>query len=139
MIVILGMGVVLYQGNRIFGIDFSGGDVVTLRYHERLDVPKSGGRRPPRLGEVNVNYESALGGGGEELKYETPAGKSGRSLMPALQKKYPSGGYTKVGRTMWAPPSAGKSCLTLRLAVGVSMLTILVYIAFRFASDWLLA
>jgi len=132
MIVLLGLGVVFYQGNRIFGIDFSGGDVVTLSYHEKLDVAKIRGvADAARLGEVNVNYESALGGGGEQLKIETPAGKSGE-LLDAIQKKYPSAGYTKVGEDHVGASIGREIMLNAALAVGVSMLTILLYIAFRF-------
>jgi SecD/SecF fusion protein len=132
MIVLLGLGVVFYQGNRIFGIDFSGGDVVTLTYHEKLDVAKIRDvADAARLGEVNVNYESALGGGGEQLKIETPAGKSGE-LLDAIQKKYPSAGYSKVGEDHVGASIGREIMLNAALAVGVSMLTILLYIAFRF-------
>ncbi len=131
-IVLLGLGVVFYQGNKIFGIDFSGGDVVTLRYHEKLDVSKIRDvADQARVGEVNVNYESALGGGGEQLKIETPAGKSA-DLVDALQKRYPAAGYTKAGEDHVGASIGREIMQNAALAVGVSMLTILVYIAFRF-------
>jgi SecD/SecF fusion protein len=131
-IVLLGLGVVFYQGNRIFGIDFSGGDVVTMQYKERLDVAKI--RQvadTTRIGEVNIAYESGLGGGGEQLKVETPEGKS-QVLLEALQKTYPGAGYVKVGEEHVGASIGREIMLNAALAIGVSMLTILLYIAFRF-------
>jgi SecD/SecF fusion protein len=131
-IVLLGLGVIFYQGNRIFGIDFSGGDVVTMQYKERLDVAKV--RQvadTARIGEVNIAYESGLGGGGEQLKVETPEGKS-QVLLEALQKAYPGAGYVKVGEEHVGASIGREIMLNAALAIGVSMLTILLYIAFRF-------
>jgi SecD/SecF fusion protein len=132
MIVLLGLGVVFYQGSRIFGIDFSGGDVVTMQYKERLDVAKVREvADAARIGEVNITYESGLGGGGEQLKVETPEGKS-QAFLEALTKAYPGAGYAKVGEEHVGASIGREIMLNAALAVGVSMLTILLYIAFRF-------
>ncbi len=132
MIVLLGLGMVFYQGNKIFGIDFSGGDVVTVRYHERIDVSKIRAvAEASKVGEINVAYESALGGGGEQLKVETPEGKS-EVLLDALQAKYPSAGFVKAGEEHVGASIGREIMQNAALAIGVSMLTILVYIAFRF-------
>jgi len=132
LLVLIGLAVVFYQGNKIFGIDFSGGDVVTLQYKEHLDV---GNIRETadkaKVGDVNVSYESSLGGGGEELKVETPEGKS-QQLVDALQASYPQAGLVKVGEEHVGASIGEEIMKNAALAVGVSMLTILVYIAFRF-------
>jgi SecD/SecF fusion protein len=132
LIVLLGLGVVFYQGNRIFGIDFSGGDVVTMQYKDRLDVSKIREvADASKVGDINVAYESALGGGGEQLKVETPEGKS-QILLDALQRSYPQAGLTKVGEEHVGASIGREIMKNAALAIGVSMLTILVYIAFRF-------
>ena len=131
-IVLLGLGMVFYQGNRIFGIDFSGGDVVTVRYHERVDEAKIRQvAEAAKIGEINMAYESALGGGGDQLKVETAEGKS-QVLLDALQKRYPEAGFTKAGEEHVGASIGREIMLNAALAVGVSMLTILLYIAFRF-------
>jgi SecD/SecF fusion protein len=132
IIVILGLGVAFYKGNEIFNIDFSGGDVVTLRYTERLDEAKIRQEAvAEKIGEPNISYESTLGGGGEQLKIETPEGKSG-ALVQALQQQYPSAGLVKVGEEHVGATIGREVLENALLAVGVSMLTILLYIAFRF-------
>jgi SecD/SecF fusion protein len=132
LLVILGMAVTFYQGRSIFGVDFSGGDIVTLTYKEHLDVGKIRSvADAAKVGEVNVNYESAITGTNEVLKVETPEGRS-NTFVKALQSAYPSAGFAFAGEEN-VGASIGKEVLeNAALAVGVSMLTILVYIAFRF-------
>jgi SecD/SecF fusion protein len=90
LLVILGMAVTFYQGSNIFGVDFSGGDVVTSSTTSASTSARSArSPTPPKIGEINVTYESALGGGNEQLKIETPEGKS-QVLLDALQKAYPT-------------------------------------------------
>jgi SecD/SecF fusion protein len=132
LIVLLGIGVIVYKGNEILNIDFRGGDVITLKYTERLDVAKI--RQvadAAKVGEPNISYESTIGSAGEELKIETPEGKSG-SLLDALKAAYPQAGLVQVGEEH-VGASIGREVLeNAALAIGVSMLTILLYIAFRF-------
>jgi len=131
-IVVLGFGFALFQGNRVFGIDFSGGDVVTLSYAEHLDVGSiRHAAEAAQVGEINVNYESSLSGGGDQLKIETPEGKS-QPLVAALQRAYPAAHLVQVGEEHVGASIGHEIMSNAALAIGVSMLTILLYIAFRF-------
>jgi SecD/SecF fusion protein len=132
LLVLIGLGVVFYQGNKIFGIDFSGGDVVTLQYKQHLEVDAI--RQvsdAAKVGDINVSYESALGGGGEQLKVETPEGHS-QDLVDALQKAYPQAGLVKVGEEQVGASIGREIMYNAARAIGASMLVILLYIAFRF-------
>jgi SecD/SecF fusion protein len=132
LLVLIGIGCVAYQGNRIYGIDFSGGDVVSIQFKQRLDTNNVRQvAQAERIGEVNPTYVSALGGGKETLEVETPEGK-GDALFAALQKAYPQSGLENVG-VNHIGASIGKEIeWNALLSVGASMLTILIYIAFRF-------
>jgi len=132
LIVILGFSYVLYQGNRIYGIDFSGGDVISLQSTTHLEPTQIRSvAAAHNIGEINPTYVSALAGGHETLKIETADGKSG-ALFAALQQAYPSAGLEKVGEDHIGASIGREIELNALLAVGVSMLTILCYIAFRF-------
>jgi SecD/SecF fusion protein len=132
LLVIIGMATVFYQGSSIFGVDFSGGDVVTLQYSERLDVGKVREvADAAKVGEINTTYESGLGGGNEQLKVETPEGKS-QILVDALQKAYPHAGLAKTGEEHVGASIGREILFNAAKAIGVSMLVILLYIAFRF-------
>jgi SecD/SecF fusion protein len=132
LLVIIGMAAVFYQGNAIFGVDFSGGDVVTVQYKEHLSIDKIRDvADSAKLGEINVTDVSGLGGGNEQLKIETQEGRS-QVLLDALQKAYPQAGLTKTGEEHVGASIGREILLNAAKAIGVSMLVILLYIAFRF-------
>jgi SecD/SecF fusion protein len=132
VVVLLGVGVVLYKGDRIYGIDFAGGDMVTATFTQKVDISKIRElAHTTNTGEVNPTYVSALGGGQEQLKIETAFGKSGE-LFEALQRAYPQAGLVKVGDTQIGATIGKEIKWNAVLAVAVSMAVILVYIAFRF-------
>ncbi|SDS50865.1 protein translocase subunit SecD [Opitutus sp. GAS368] len=131
-LVIISFGYVLFQGDKIYGIDFAGGDQVTATFTTKIDsakireIAQSSG-----AGEVNPTYVSDLGSGKEQLKLETAYGKSG-TLFTALQQAYPGAGLVKVGTSQIGATIGKEIKWNAVLAVGLSMLAILVYIAFRF-------
>ncbi|HEY1765383.1 MAG TPA: protein translocase subunit SecD [Opitutaceae bacterium] len=131
-IVLLGIGTVFYEGHRIFGIDFSGGDQVTLTYKQDVsdaDVRKVADRI--KIEDINITHESAIGGGADQLKIETPEGKSD-TLLQALQAEYPQAGLSKIGENHLGASIGREIMFNALKAVAVSMLVILLYIAFRF-------
>jgi SecD/SecF fusion protein len=132
IVVLLGVAVVFAKGDKIYGIDFAGGDLVNVQFKQKIDTANI--RRiaeEAKIGEVNPTYVSALGGSNELLKIETAEGKSG-AMLAALQKAYPNAGLEKVGESH-VGASIGKEIEWNALkAVSVSMLVILLYIAFRF-------
>jgi SecD/SecF fusion protein len=132
LLVLLGLGVVIFKGPRIYGIDFAGGDEIRMQYHHQVgiaDIRKIADAN--HIGEIDPTYESAVGGGGELLKIETPEGKSD-ALFAALQRAFPNAGLDKVGQGHIGASIGREIELNALLAVGISMLTILLYIAFRF-------
>jgi SecD/SecF fusion protein len=132
IIVLLGIGVVFYKGNAIYGVDFAGGDVVTASFTTKIETSKIREvAHKAGVGEVSPTYTSALGGGTEQLKLETAYEKSG-VLFDALQKAYPNAGL-KLQGTSQVGPTIGKEIEWNALkSIGASMFVILIYIAFRF-------
>jgi SecD/SecF fusion protein len=123
---------VFYKGDRIYGIDFVGGDQVTAAFTQKIDTAKIRAvAETNHLGEINITYSSDLGSGKEQLHFETPYGKSD-VLFSALQKEFPSAGLEKIGTSQIGATIGNEIRWRAVLAVGVSMLVILVYIAFRF-------
>ena len=132
LVVLIGVVVIAYKGSAIYGIDFSGGDVVTLQYKQHLDISQIRTvAASVKVGEINPTYENAIGGGNELLKIETPEGKSAQ-VVDALKAAFPNAGLEKIGEGHIGASIGKEIELNALLAVGVSMLTILLYIAFRF-------
>ena len=132
LLVVVGVGVVVYKGNAIYGVDFAGGDMIKMQFKDRLDISQVRQvAEASRIGDINPNYVSALGGGDDVLEIETPEGKAD-AMFAALTAAYPSAGLDLVGRDHIGATVGRQIEVNALLAVGVSMLTILVYIAFRF-------
>jgi SecD/SecF fusion protein len=131
-LVVISIAYVIYQGDKIYGIDFAGGDQVTANFTQKIDSAKIRALATASgVGEINPTYVSDLGSGKEQLKIETAYGKSG-TLFTALQKAYPNAGLEAVGTSQIGATIGKEIRWNAILAVGVSMLVILAYIAFRF-------
>ena len=132
VIVLFGVGVVFSKGERIYGIDFSGGDVTTVSFKNKLGIDEI--RKVAHSigsGEVNPTYVSAVGSSSELLKLETGYGKSS-ILLAALQKSFPKAELTGVGTNSIGPSIGAEIEWNALRAFLFSMVIILVYIAFRF-------
>ncbi len=133
IVVLIGFGYVLFQGNKIYGVDFAGGDSIQLAFKSKIDAGQiRDTAKAAGVTDVNPTYTSAIGGNGKEtLNVETPEGKSA-TVFAALQKSFPNAGLEKVGENH-VGASIGKEIeWNALVAVAISMATILLYIAFRF-------
>ncbi len=131
-IVIMGIAVVAYKGHRIYGIDFVGGDEVTLVYSDRQDtasvreVLESSG-----IGEANPLYQSDLAGENETLKVQVPVNE-GNKVLPLLQSAFPNAGYEVIGQTTIGPSIGSEIQWNAFMSLGLAIVGILLYVAFRF-------
>ena len=132
LIVLLGVVVVFTKGDRIYGVDFAGGDVVSISFKQRLEPGQIRTvADAAKIGEVNSSYVSPLGGGAEILKLETAYDQSG-PLFSALQKAYPKAGLEKVGENRIGPSIGKEIEWNAFKSIAWSMVVILIYVAFRF-------
>jgi SecD/SecF fusion protein len=131
-LVVVSIAYVIYQGDKIYGIDFAGGDQVTAVFTQKIDSAKIREVATANgIGEISPTYVSDLGSGKEQLKLETAYGKSG-ALFTALKKAYPNAGLEAIGTSQIGATIGKEIRWNAILAVSVSMLVILAYIAFRF-------
>ncbi len=131
-LVVVSIGYVFYQGDRIYGIDFAGGDQITANYTQKIDVAQIRELgRVNNIGEINPTYVNDLSTGRAQLKIETAFGKS-EALFGALQKANPNAGLVKVGTTQIGATIGKEIKWNALKAIAASMVVILIYIAFRF-------
>lgn len=132
IIVLVGVGVVFMKGDKIYGIDFAGGDQITVDFKERVSAAQIREvARVNNLGEVNPVYTSDLASGHETLRLETEYDKSAAALA-ALQQAYPNAGLEKIGESRLGPSIGEEIQWNALQAMLWSMLIVLAYIAFRF-------
>jgi SecD/SecF fusion protein len=132
IIVLVGVVSVAMKGHRVYGIDFAGGDVVTLEFKQRVDSAKlQAAADNAKLGEVSPIYQSEIGSDREVLNIQAESGK-GDAAVEALRSAFPQAGFEVVGKTTIGPSIGKEIQWNAFMAIGLSILGIMVYVAFRF-------
>lgn len=125
---------VVSKGDKIYGVDFLGGDIATLTFEKKVDlgeirkVAAAAG-----IAEATPTYVSAIGGGGETLRIETPFDQS-KHLVAELLKAHPEAGFTQIGDNRIGASIGGEVKANALFSLAISMVIILLYVAFRF--EW---
>ncbi|MDR2371989.1 MAG: protein translocase subunit SecD [Puniceicoccales bacterium] len=133
-LVVVGLGLLAFviRGNGIYGIDFTGGDEMTLQFTEKLntnDIERLA--KETGIGEVGTVYRKNIKDSGEVLCLQTKEGK-GKSLFQALNKQYPQAQLKIIHESSIGSSVSGKIKWNAFLGVMASLLMILIYIALRF-------
>lgn len=132
LVVLMGVATVFMKGDKIYGIDFAGGDSITIDFEQKIDASEIRTVADTNnLGEVNSTYVNELGTGHETLRIETPYGKSAAALA-ALQAAHPEAGLEKIGENRIGPAIGEEIQWNALLALSWSMVIVLFYIALRF-------
>ena len=142
VIVIIGVTSFVFHIDQAFGIDFTGGDEVTVSYSERLSsaevqqvaeaatyVSESGAELS--FGEVNIFFQTPLGADQEVMVVQTEPGK-GEQFFEALATAYPAANLKEIGLTQIGSAVGDEVTRSAIISILVALLGILLYIAFRF-------
>jgi SecD/SecF fusion protein len=126
---VVGVGV---KGRAIYGIDFAGGDDVTLTYKQHVEAGRlRAALERAKIGEVNPLYQSDLAGGHEVLKVQTATGH-GPAAVAALTQAFPEAQFNVVGMSTIGPSIGKEIQWNAFMAIGLSIVGIMLYVAFRF-------
>jgi SecD/SecF fusion protein len=132
LVIALGLGVTLYKGKDVYGIDFVGGDTVTLSYAQRVEV---GALRKAAeaagFEQASPVYQTQLGSNLEVLKVTTEFGQ-GEKLLAALQQAFPAAKLNFEGTTAIGPSVGREIQLNAAWSSFWALVLILIYVAFRF-------
>ncbi len=131
-LVLIGIITLFAKSDTIFGIDFTGGDEVSLTYEQRIDESDIANLvTEQNLGEVTPQYVIPIGGGTEVLKLQT-AFEASPKVVEALQQSFPSAKFEAVGTNVIGPSVGEEIQKNAFYAIGLSLGLILLYIAVRF-------
>lgn len=132
LIVIIGVFGLVSKWDSIFGIDFTGGDEVSMSFDTRIDESDITRLIAEQdLGEVSPQYVTPLGGGAEILKLQTPFGGS-IAVIDALKKGFSGADFEVLGVNKIGPSVGAEIQKNALYAIGISLGLILIYIAVRF-------
>jgi SecD/SecF fusion protein len=131
-VVLIGLVFLFVRSDKALGIDFTGGDQVSLAYTQKVDVTQiRSAASAAGVTDINPSYQDQLGGGQSLLKVELPYGQTAK-FIETLQHQFPQAGFSKVGEQAIGPTIGKEIESNAALSVGLSLAAILLYIAFRF-------
>ena len=131
LVILLGsVGFFAWRGEKNFGVDFTGGDLVVLGARE--SVPLADLRRSAEaanLGEATL--QTSTEEGTELITVQSRFGTSD-AIVTQLQQDYPAAGFT-IEQTDTVGPRVGKELAGRSLfALALGLLGILIYVTLRF-------
>lgn len=131
-IVLIGVVTVGIRHDKILGIDFVGGEEVTLTFAQKVEVDRIEFlAESVDVEEVVASYRTAVGGGGEMLKLQTPVDQS-EALVKALKEAEPQAGFSIIGTNEIGAAIGKEVQRSAFLSVGLALIGILLYVAIRF-------
>jgi len=134
LLVIAGVISVVVHHDNIMGIDFTGGDEMTVSFNpeQRIDTGDlQAAIAELALGEVNPSYQNLIGEDREVLKLQTRFDQS-RDALIALQSAFPEAGFTEDGVSQIGASVSGSIQANAIWSVIAALGGILLYVAFRF-------
>lgn len=132
LIVLAGVVTVVVKGDKIYGIDFTGGDEVTLAYAEKptLEQVRQIATNAGVL-DLNLAFTKAIGAEQELLRIVTKFDQA-KPLVDELVKQLPAADFKLIGESRIGPSVGAEIRANAGWAIFWSLVLILVYVAFRF-------
>jgi len=132
IIVLVGAGVVVYKGKDIYGIDFVGGDTVTLKFSEKLEIADlNRAAAQQKLKDVSFSYQQPIGGAREVLLITAPFDEA-KPAVGKLQQALPKAGFEVVGETRIGASVGKEIQWNAWKSIFWALVLIFGYVAFRF-------
>ncbi|MCG8527813.1 MAG: protein translocase subunit SecD [Opitutales bacterium] len=131
-VVLIGVGWLVTHHDHIFGIDFVGGDELTVNYEETVSMSEfQEVAQQGNFGEVNAIYQNMIGEAKSVIKVQTELGV-GEEFFEALVTTFPDRNLELVGANQIGASVSGEIQKKAIMSVLVALVGILLYVAVRF-------
>jgi SecD/SecF fusion protein len=137
MLASLGFGI--SRGEKLFGVDFLGGDSTIFSYAQKLKVEDIRDTLVT-LGEKDsqIQFQKEIGSSSETLRVTTSSGSADK-VISVLQQKFPSAQFKVLGKQQ-VGATVGKEIQRSAVVASLfAMLGILFYVAFRYEFSFAVA
>ena len=127
------------RGEKLFGVDFLGGDSTTFRYSQQVDMDKIRSA-VAAIGQkdVTIQYQHDVSGGAPTLRV-TGASGSAKNIQQALETSFPDAHFVSVEQQEVGAVVGAQIRNSAVIACMFAMFGILVYLAFRYEVRFALA
>ncbi|MBW7893667.1 MAG: protein translocase subunit SecD [Opitutaceae bacterium] len=132
VVVLIGIGAVVFKGKDVYGIDFTGGDQATLSFDKKVEIGSiRNAATSAGVTDIALTYTQQIGEDREVLRMTTPFDQA-EIVISAVQAAHPDAGFQLEGTTRIGPSVGQEIQRNAAWAIFWSLLLILLYIAFRF-------
>lgn len=118
----------IYRGDAVYGVDFSGGDLLTLKYEKRIPDDHI---RDVVGQEAFVQYQDSITNHENILSIRTPYGRA-EEAQEALMKAFPDAGFSSLGADKVQAVIGSEFKQQAFMAILLGMVGIFFYIMLRF-------
>ena len=132
VVLVVGVGALVYKGKEIYGIDFAGGDMVTLNFAKKPELSElRAAASKAGIKEVNFSYQQPIGTDREVLRVTTPFDQ-GKAVVAKLQAALPAAKLEVAGETRIGASVGREIQWNALKSIAAALVLILLYVALRF-------
>lgn len=139
VLILIGIGAGFARGKKVMGVDFSGGEALTLSFSKRIEVDQlRSALDKASLGDASISYQKSLSTTLETLQVVVPPG-AGQNAQAALTAAFPEAQFVIRGTDVVGATVGAHIQQTSIIAAIIAMFAILVYVAFRYEFSFAVA
>jgi SecD/SecF fusion protein len=133
ILVAIGISTAVVHRDHIGGIDFTGGDEISLHFKQELSVSEIESiARDLGISEVNVTMQTPMGANARPvMKIATPF-EQGEMLIKALFAAHPDNGLVEIGTNQIGPTVGKEILINTFYSMAIALVFIMLYVALRF-------
>jgi len=129
-LLLAGATVFYIRGERNFGVDFRGGDLITMSAPNKIDVGQVRDALKP-IGFADASIQESAQGGKSYITIRTPLNTSDKAEKQIIQAM-PNVGFKVEGSERVGALVGGELAKNSLIALGLGILGILIFVTFRF-------
>ena len=118
------------RGDRNFGVDFRGGDLITLSAPSKIDIGQVRDALKP-IGFADASIQESTQGGKSYITVRTPLNTSDK-VEKQIMQTIPGTGFKVEGSERVGALVGGELAKSSLIALGLGILGILIFVTFRF-------
>jgi SecD/SecF fusion protein len=139
VMIVIGVGFGVAKGKKVLGVDFAGGDQLTLRFSQRVEIDQlRGALDKAALGDASIGYQKSLSTGLETLEVVVPI-DAGDKAQQTLKQAFPQANFAVIGTEAVGASVGQEIQRSAILASLLALFVILVYVAFRYEFSFAVA
>lgn len=128
--------IVASRGFKIYGIDFTGGDEITITFEKKIPINEISKLASEHgIGEVTSVYQRSIADNSEILRVQTPEGQ-GTKFFDHLSDHFQDSRPFLVRKTEIGASVGQRIKLNAFISVILSMIGVMIYVAFRFETGY---